>query len=116
MRARLVIALVLGSLGGTGGCKQSKAPTPASELLDKVRALSAKACACKDRACVEPLLVEWNALTNAIGGSGAVSGGTFTEEQVEGLATEDERFMKCAGSFAPPAPAPAPASAPAAGN
>jgi hypothetical protein len=92
MRA-LVIALALVA------CKQAKEPTPAGELLEKVRTLSAKACACADRACVEPLMREWNSLTTAIGEGGNVSGGTFTEEQVEGLATEDERFMKCAAKF-----------------
>lgn len=80
-------------------CKQAKEPTPASALLAKVRALSAKACACTDRACVEPLLREWNSLTTAIGEGGKVSGGTFTEEHVQGLATEDERFMKCVANL-----------------
>ncbi len=80
-------------------CKQAKEPTPASELLSKVRALSANACACTDRACVEPLMKEWNALTTAIGEGGNVSGGTFTEEQVQGLVTEDERFMKCVANL-----------------
>ncbi|MFN0248827.1 MAG: hypothetical protein ACKV2T_18200 [Kofleriaceae bacterium] len=82
-----------------GACKQAKEPTPASELLAKVRALAAKACACPDRACVEPLLREWNSLTTAIGEGGKVSGGAFTEEQVQGLVTEDERFMKCVAAY-----------------
>lgn len=94
MRALAVALLVLAA------CKQAKEPTPAGDLLAKVRVLSAKACACADRACVEPLLREWNGLTAAIGEGGKVSGGTFTEEQVEGLAAEDERFMKCVGRFA----------------
>lgn len=94
------LALVL----ALAACKQAKEPTPAGELLTKVRDLSAKACACTDRACIEPLMKEWNALTTAIGEGGKVSGGTFTEEQVEGLATEDERFMKCVDKFATPSP------------
>jgi hypothetical protein len=93
------IAVVLVALASLGACKQAKEPTPAGDLLAKVRDLSTKACACTDRACVEPLLREWNALTTAIGDGGKVSGGTFTEEQVQGLATEDERFMKCVAKY-----------------
>jgi hypothetical protein len=92
-------ALALVAIVTVGACKQAKEPTPAGDLLAKVRELSTKVCACTDRACVEPLLREWNALTTAIGEGGKVSGGTFTEEQVEGLATEDERFMKCVAKF-----------------
>ena len=94
MKRALAIAILLAA------CKQAKEPTPASELLAQVRTLSAKVCACTDIACVEPLMREWNALTTGIGAGGKVSGGTFTEEQVEGLAVEDERFMKCVGRFA----------------
>lgn len=102
------VAFVLAALVA---CKQAKEPTPASELLAKVRTLSAQACACADRACVEPILREWNALTTAIGEGGKVSGGTFTEEQVEGLATEDERLVKCVARFAPADTAPPTGSA-----
>lgn len=101
-------AAVVFTLAALGACKQAKEPTPASELLAKVRTLSAQACACADRACVEPILREWNALTTAIGEGGKVSGGTFTEEQVEGLATEDERLVKCVARFAPADTAPQP--------
>jgi hypothetical protein len=80
-------------------CKQAPEPTPAAELLAKARALSAKACACKDKACAEPLLREWNSLTTAIGDKGEVAGGTFTADQVEGLAIEDQRMMKCVGNL-----------------
>lgn len=110
------LSLTLVALAALGACKQAKEPTPASELLAKVRALSANACACTDRACIEPVMREWNALTTAIGEGGKVSGGTFTEEQVEGLATEDERFMKCAARFASPAGSPASGSASAPGS
>ena len=94
MKPLLLVAIV-----SLFACKQAKEPTPASELLETARGLSAKACACKDKACAEPLLREWNAMTTAIGGSGEVAGGTFTAEQVEGLATEDERMMKCVGAL-----------------
>lgn len=87
----LVVALV--------ACKQAKEQPPASDLLMKVRALSAKACACTDAACVAPLVQAWNSLTDAISGAGKVSGVEFTDEQVQGLATEDERFMKCVAAL-----------------
>ena len=93
------LAIALFAFALVGACKHAKEPTPAGELLETVRALSAKACACADRTCAEPLLREWNSLTTAIGEGGKVSGGTFTEEQVQGLATEDERFMKCVAKF-----------------
>lgn len=91
---RLALCLVI-----LAACKQAKAPTPASELIAKVRDLAAKACACRDKACLEPLTTEWNGLTNALGGSGKVSGTDFAEEQVEALTTEDERFSKCVAAI-----------------
>lgn len=91
---RLLATLVL-----VAACKQAKDPTPASELIAKVRDLSTKACACRDKACLEPLTVEWNGLTSALGGSGKVSGTDFTEQQVEALTTEDERFSKCVAAI-----------------
>ena len=82
---KIVVGLVL----ALAACKQSTEPAPASEILAKTRALSAQMCACKDKACGEPLRLQWDELTRQI------SGVTFTAEQVEGLATEDQRFMKC---------------------
>ncbi|HEY4057326.1 MAG TPA: hypothetical protein VGM39_11995 [Kofleriaceae bacterium] len=89
MKQALLLSLLLAA------CKQAKEPTPASELIAKVRDLASKACACRDKACLEPLTTEWNGLTTALGGSGKVSGTDFTEEQVTALTTEDERFSKC---------------------
>ena len=89
--ALLVVALA--------ACKQAKEKPPASALLTTVRALSEKACACKDAACVAPLMQEWSSLTDAVSGSGKVAGVEFTDEQVQGLATEDERFMKCVSAI-----------------
>ncbi|HEY4182973.1 MAG TPA: hypothetical protein VGM90_39385 [Kofleriaceae bacterium] len=91
---RLALCLVV-----LAACKQAKEPTPASELIAKVRDLAAKACACRDTSCLTPLAAEWNGLTTALGGSGKVSGTDFTEEQVEALTTEDERFSKCVAAI-----------------
>jgi hypothetical protein len=71
------------------GCKQATEPPPASALLAKTRALSAEMCACTDKACGTPLRVAWDELTHEI------SGVTFSAEQVDGLATEDQRFFRC---------------------
>jgi hypothetical protein len=70
-------------------CKQAKEPAEPSAVLAKSRELSAQACACKDRACAAALKPKWNELTQLL------HGGTFTDEQVEGLTVEDERFQKC---------------------
>ena len=70
-------------------CKQASEPAPASEVIEKSRALSAQMCACADRACGAKLKTEWNELAKLLHGA------TFTEEQVEALATEDDRFSKC---------------------
>ena len=84
------IALAGGALGASlGGCKQATEPPPGSAILAKTRALSAQMCACPDKACGAPLRVQWDALTREI------SGVTFTEDQVQGLAIEDQRFMRC---------------------
>ena len=77
-------------------CSQQDPPRPGSEVLGKTRALSAAMCACKDKACGQPLRVQWDALTHEI------SGVTFSAEQVDGLATEDQRFMRCMAGFDPP--------------
>ena len=76
-------------------CRQQEPPPPGSEILAKTRALSAAMCACKDRACAEPLRGHWDALTREI------SGVTFSADQVDGLATEDQRFMRCMEALAP---------------
>ncbi len=88
MRALAVLVLV-------AACRQQEPPPPGSEILAKTRALSAAMCACKDRACGEPLRRDWDALTKEF------SGVTFSAEQVEGLATEDQRFMRCMEALAP---------------
>ena len=84
MRAFLSVALLLAA-----ACRQQEPPPPGSEILEKTRALSAAMCACKDKACGQPLRLQWDNLTREI------SGVTFSAEQVEGLATEDQRFMRC---------------------
>lgn len=79
----------------SGACRQAEPPPPGSEILEKTRALSAAMCACKDQACGQPLRLHWDALTKEI------SGVTFSADQVEGLATEDQRFMRCMAALAP---------------
>lgn len=83
----LLVAAVI--VLGAGACKQAIEPPPGSSILQQSRALSAAMCACKDKACGTPLRVQWDELTKEI------SGVTFTAEQVEGLAVEDQRFMRC---------------------
>ena len=80
-----ILAIVL----ALGACKQSKEPAEASQVLAKSREIAAAMCACKDKACAAPLRTEWNELTKLLHGA------TFTEEQVEGLTTEDSRFTRC---------------------
>ena len=70
-------------------CKQAKEPAPAAQVVEKARALSAQMCACADRACGTKLKPQWNDLT------AMMHGATFTEDEVEALATEDDRFSKC---------------------
>ncbi len=77
----MVVALV--------ACKQAKEPAAGSEVLAKSRALAAAMCACKDKACAVPLRTAWQELTALLHGA------EFTEEQVEGLTTEDVRFSRC---------------------
>lgn len=76
-------------------CKQATEPPPGSAVLEKTRALAAQMCACKDRGCGTPLRVAWDALTHEI------SGVTFSADQVEGLATEDQRFFRCMAALSP---------------
>ena len=83
MRSLLAIVVALAA------CRQQESPPPGIEILAKTRALSAAMCACKDKACGQPLRLRWDALTKEI------SGVTFSADQVEGLATEDQRFMRC---------------------
>jgi len=83
VKALLVAALALAA------CKQAAEPTPSGEVLAKARALSAQMCACADRACGAKLKTAWNELTSMLHGA------TFTEVEVEALATEDDRFQKC---------------------
>ena len=83
MKALLVAALF------AAGCKQASEPAAAPEVLAKARELSAQMCACPDRACGAKLKTAWNELTAMLHGA------TFTEEHVEALATEDDRFSKC---------------------
>ena len=88
MRAFALLLLV-------AACRQADTPPPGSEILAKTRAMSAAMCACADKACGQPLRLQWDALTREI------SGVTFSAEQVEGLATEDQRFMRCMEALAP---------------
>ena len=88
MKRALAILVVLGA------CKQAPEPAPAGEVLAKSRALAAKICACADRACATPLLAEWNEMSKLLHGA------TFTEEQVEGLTTEDTRVERCTAALA----------------
>ena len=83
MKALAALAIALAA------CKQAKEPSPAADVIAKSRALSAAVCACTDRTCGAKLKIEWNELTAMLHGA------TFTEEQVEALATEDDRFSKC---------------------
>ncbi|MBA3454437.1 MAG: hypothetical protein H0T42_15205 [Deltaproteobacteria bacterium] len=87
--------ILLGLCPPVSACKQAEPPPPGSEILAKTRSLSAAMCACKDQACGQPLRLQWDALTKEI------SGVTFSAEQVEGLATEDQRFMRCMAALAP---------------
>ncbi len=88
MKHALAILVVLGA------CKQAPEPAPASEVLAKTRALAAQICACKDKGCAAPLLAAWNENTKLLHGA------TFTEEQVEGLTTEDTRVERCTAALA----------------
>ena len=93
MSRALAIALGLG-LAVSSGCKQAKEPAQPSEVLARSRALAAAMCACKDQACAAPLRSQWNELTKLLHGA------TFTEDQVEGLSTEDVRFTRCMDALA----------------
>ena len=88
MRAFALLLLV-------AACRQAEPPAPGSEILAKTRALSAAMCACKDKTCGQPLRLQWDDLTKEI------SGVTFSAEQVEGLANEDQRFMRCMAALDP---------------
>ena len=83
MKTLVALALAL------AGCKQAKEASPAADVIARSRALSTAMCACTDRACGAKLQTEWHDLTEMLHGA------TFTEEQVEALATEDDRFSKC---------------------
>jgi hypothetical protein len=91
IRALAVIALL-------ASCKQAKEPAAASEVLAKSRALAAAMCACKDKACATSLRTQWQDLTAMLHGA------ELTDEQVEGLATEDDRFSRCMTAIAPSTP------------
>ncbi|CAN5922540.1 hypothetical protein BH11MYX3_BH11MYX3_08650 [soil metagenome] len=82
-------AIVLGLALALGACKQSKEPAESSAVLARSRELAAAMCACTTKACATPLLQQWSELTKLLHGA------TFTEEQVEGLTTEDTRFERC---------------------
>jgi len=89
-------ALALVLLAGVAGCKQASDPPPGRELLDTARGLAARMCACPDRDCAEPLPAAWNDLRRQL------TGVTFTEDQVESLANEDQRFVRCLDAIAGP--------------
>jgi len=83
MRALLLSLVVL------VGCEQAKEPAQASAVLARAREIAAKMCACKDMACITSLRTAWEELTSQLHGA------SFTEEQVEGLAAEDQRVLRC---------------------
>jgi hypothetical protein len=83
----MIRALAL--IAALAACKQSKEPAAASDVLAKSRALAAAMCACKDKACGAPLRTQWQELTELLHGA------EFTDDQVEGLTTEDVRFSRC---------------------
>jgi len=91
IRALLLVAMV-------ASCKQAKEPAAGSEVLAKSRALAAAMCACKDKACGTALASQWQDLTSMLHGA------EFTDEQVQGLATEDERFSRCMTAIEHPSP------------
>ncbi|MEO7097409.1 MAG: hypothetical protein ABI175_29375, partial [Polyangiales bacterium] len=69
--------------------KQAKEPAVGSEVLAKSRALAAAMCACKDKACGAALRTQRQELSEMLHGA------ELTDEQVEGLTTEDVRFSRC---------------------
>lgn len=89
---------VLAAIALLAGCKQAKEPAAGSEVLAKSRELAGAMCACKDKACGRALRTQWQELTAMLHGA------EFTDEQVQGLATEDERFSRCMAAFDLPAP------------
>ena len=96
MRASLLLLLVLVA----AGCKQAHEPVSAADVLARARALATELCACRDRACVASHRAAWLALAHDL------HGGTYSADQAEGLATEDQRISRCleawtAGSSAP---------------
>lgn len=93
------LALIAVALAAAG-CKQAKDPPTATQLITKVRALATKICACPERACADALLVEWNGLTTAPGGSGSLAGVELTAAEVDTLIAEDERVRKCIAELA----------------
>lgn len=82
-------ALLVLSLAVLPGCEQAKEPAQASAVLARAREIAARMCACADMACGAQLRTAWDELSQQLHGA------TFTEEQVEGLATEDQRFIRC---------------------
>lgn len=88
---------VLAALALCAACKQAKEPAAGSEVLAKSREVAASMCACKDQACGRALQPAWQELTAMLHGA------ELTDEQVEGLATEDERFSRCMAALAGPA-------------
>ena len=76
-------------------CKQAHDPPAGSAVVDQARELADKMCACKDRACGVALQPARDALLRALPGA------TFTDEQVAGLAREDQRLVTCMGAIVP---------------
>jgi hypothetical protein len=70
-------------------CGHGSAPPEGSAILSSSKGLADQMCACKDKACGTPLRPQWDALTKEI------SGASFTTEQVDALAQQDQRFFKC---------------------
>lgn len=76
-------------------CKQAHDPPAGAALLANARALADAMCACKDRACGAALQPARDALLHALPGA------TFTDEEVAGLAREDQRLITCMDALAP---------------
>ena len=92
MRTSLALTLLL----LPAACKQATDPPPGSDILATARSLAAQLCACTAAECAAPLRTAWNDLRHQI------SGVTFTADQVEALANEDQRFVRCLDAISGP--------------
>ncbi len=86
---RAIRGVVIALVASAAGCGHGSAPAEGGAILNSSKALADQMCACKDKACGAPLRPRWDALTKEISGS------SFTPEQVDALAQQDQRFFKC---------------------